>query len=94
MAEPTVHNYSTYSNRGCRCEVCGAANREYTAKRRRDRFAFVAEHGLPANVRHGEGAYTNWGCRCPECTKAVAVATLPRMRRWRAQLREAEERAS
>lgn len=56
--------------KGCRCEKCTAAWREYINARRKLRY----EIGLPEDdPRHGtKNGYYNWGCRCEVCKKAVS----------------------
>lgn len=50
-------------NRGCRCELCKVAHREYMRSLRRSE---PRTHGTAS-------AYTNYGCRCAECREAVRV---------------------
>lgn len=67
MPDDTVHNYSTYSNRGCRCDECKAAAAAYQKKRRAERTALP----LPTGRRHGVyTTYINYGCRCERCKQA------------------------
>jgi hypothetical protein len=55
-----------YSNWGCRCAACRAANTE-SQRRFRARLRERVTAGL-AVVRHGEySTYTNWACRCDKC---------------------------
>jgi hypothetical protein len=61
-----VHGLSTYTNWGCRCDVCRAAMAAYRRDRRRKMGGRV-----PPEVPHGRfGTYTNYGCRCEACTAA------------------------
>lgn len=54
---------STYTYRKCRCELCRAANRAYTAA--------VRARPVPDTVRHGTvSTYTNYNCKCAECRRA------------------------
>lgn len=65
----TVHNYSTYTNLGCRCPTCREANRKRQARARVRRAASLAVD--PSQVQHGrESTYCNHLCRCVECTDA------------------------
>jgi hypothetical protein len=65
---------SKYSNDKCRCADCRRAWVEYNRLRRATRWAWTAEGGLPATVKHGSSAYYNWGCHCPICLQTVAAA--------------------
>jgi hypothetical protein len=62
-------SYSRYSNDGCRCTACRAANAAYQRTWRAQRKAAADVGTLP--VPHGEGGYTNYGCRCEECRAAA-----------------------
>jgi len=73
-ADGTVHNGATYTNHGCRCDVCTADHAAYQTKRNAQRRASVALRGLPETVRHGSSAYDNWGCRCDTCRTAKTAA--------------------
>ena len=60
--------------KGCRCNVCRAANRVRVKRRRAERYAQTAQEGLPPSVRHGTcSAHTNWGCRCVACVEATSA---------------------
>lgn len=76
-----IHNASTYTNHGCRCDVCVAGMSEMNRRQRAKRFATTRESGLPAYVRHGANAYRNWGCRCEVCTAAATVDGTERAKR-------------
>lgn len=54
--------------RGCRCERCRTANREYHRQHR-------ARQGEPTG--HGSLARAKAGCDCPRCTKALEERTHP-----------------
>jgi hypothetical protein len=57
-----AHGRSRYM-RGCRCDVCTAANTEYVRHRR--------HAPIPDTVTHGKAStYTNSSCRCDACTSA------------------------
>lgn len=56
--------------RGCRCELCTAANRNYSK----------GLQGKPA-PSHGVSGYVNYGCRCEVCTSAARVDHLERGQR-------------
>lgn len=71
-----THGPGGYTNHGCRCPICKAAQatwmRAYKAKK-------TAES---ENAPHGTyTAYTVWGCRCLAC-KAAGAAN---QRRYRAE---------
>lgn len=70
-AETWQHGHGGYTNHGCRCEVCRAAQRQYQADlRARYAVRLAAGEAVP----HGSSStYTNWGCRCPECRAAHSV---------------------
>ena len=68
------HGQSKYEHEHCRCDVCRAGHAARVLRRRRERMAQVAVHGLPETVQHGVGGYRNWGCRCAVCTEAHRVA--------------------
>ena len=82
-ADGSVHNVSTYTNYGCRCVECTRANAAVRERRRLERYAYTAEHGLPPEVEHGVSSYTNWGCRCEVCTTANTEACAGRRQRRR-----------
>lgn len=66
-----VHGkYSTYSNKGCRCQECKSAWNEYcTEVRRKTRESWtgVADPSIPHGVTN---SYFRHGCRCPDCKDA------------------------
>lgn len=88
-------NYSTYTNHGCRCDLCYEVNRAYkrkrylqtsTAERRRLRTIRCKRTGGPCthDVEHGNySTYSNHGCRCEPCRVA-----------WNAYLKELRVRRS
>lgn len=51
--------------RGCRCDVCRAANAAAAAERRARRL----EQGMPADAHGMPSGYTFWGCRCKVCKR-------------------------
>ncbi len=55
---------NAYTNYGCRCEECRAANTRRVNRRRRHRSP---ESGA---FEHGAGGYRNWNCRCDVCSEA------------------------
>ena len=71
--EGKPYNVSTYSNYGCRCNLCRAANTE--AKR-----AWRAKNGDPPPTAHGVNGYTNYGCRCHTCRRDHSTAAALRRR--------------
>lgn len=57
---------STYTNHGCRCPGCRAANtRNNLQGRRRRHKAMMA--GLVSPPHGVESTYLNYACRCPPC---------------------------
>ena len=66
------HGRSGYRKRGCRCDVCRAANAAWARERRRRRRELLSD-GAVAPQPHGISTYINWGCRCDECCAAQAV---------------------
>lgn len=68
------HGLNGYTNLGCRCDICRAANVAYNLRRRKERQEAMAR-GLLPNVAHGtESTYFNYKCRCEECRRAHATA--------------------
>jgi hypothetical protein len=67
--QPTKHGtLHAYRKHGCRCVLCGAAQREHCAIQKAKRIA------NNANAPHGTTtAYINWKCRCDLCKIAGAV---------------------
>lgn len=64
----TRHDY----NKGCRCDECRAAVREYAAALRRRKAALVAAGEI--EVIHGTmNAYANLCCRCDLCREANTI---------------------
>lgn len=62
MGEPL----NGYTNRGCRCAICRAANVKYNKKARERR----SQMEIPED-RHGiYTTYVNYSCRCDLCRKA------------------------
>lgn len=60
-----------YVRHGCRCEECGAANRDYQREHRAKPVA------IPPHVHGRPNTYSRLGCRCRPCQRA---ATAYRMR--------------
>ena len=67
---------TTYSNHGCRCPDCRAANTVYCAdqrQRRRDSRVMIDGRLTATQAsKHNAATYTNWCCRCEVCTAAWA----------------------
>ena len=76
--DPRHGKASTYTNHGCRCDLCREANRTYpphlaaTVRYRRKlgqqprKIGITYEHG----TRYG---YIRGGCRCPGCTESMRL---------------------
>ena len=65
------HGLNGYTNLGCRCAECRAANAESNRLGRERRAAQLAAD--PKSHPHGiYSTYTNYGCRCAECRAANA----------------------
>lgn len=64
--EPAEHGTYLCYHRGCHCDECRRANREYQYAWRQARG--VQEHGIASS-------YINYGCRCPACREAVRIQT-------------------
>ncbi len=76
--DPRHGKASTYTNHGCRCDLCREASRTYpphlaaTVRYRRKlgqqprKIGITYEHG----TRYG---YIRGGCRCPGCTEAMRL---------------------
>jgi hypothetical protein len=65
-----------YNNRGCRCDECRAAWRDYERERRRKRGQLPRAEWIArqrAKRTHTIGTY-NKGCRCDQCREAARVA--------------------
>ena len=66
---PTDLGITQYTDYGCRCEVCRAAN----AERHRQLRARRATHRPETNLalEHGtKSTYVNHGCQCESCVEA------------------------
>lgn len=64
-------SYSTYTNKGCRCDACKEAAREYARdlKRRKEQDGQVRSL-RPVAVHGTYSMYTHAGCRCDLCSQA------------------------
>lgn len=70
--KPTTHGKRSTYNRGCRCEKCFQAQKEYQEAGHRNRRLALAA-GL-IEVNHGTtNAYWNYACRCEPCKAAGAA---------------------
>ncbi|WP_350347232.1 hypothetical protein ABIQ69_11385 [Agromyces sp. G08B096] len=69
------HGESAYKKRGCRCDVCRAANTkaQQTGNVRR-RALTEANGGIAPIARHGLSTGRNWGCWCEVCRGAIKAA--------------------
>lgn len=78
------HGLNGYSNLGCRCEICRAANTAWQLSARARRAASLADD----DPRHGKSnTYLNHGCRCGKCRSAHAVVRRAQYARQRARER-------
>lgn len=61
---PRKENGGCYSNHGCRCDICKAANARRVRRRRNERKSETVkgDHGK-------DSTYVNWNCRCIPCTE-------------------------
>ena len=63
---------STYSNHGCRCDLCKRAWADLVQRLRSNREALAPE--TRTDIMHGRAAtYTNHRCRCDACRIAWAT---------------------
>lgn len=70
---------STYTNYGCRCAACRAANAATNAAQRAER----RKYPVPASVAHNRNTYVNYGCRCDVCcADRSAYGREYAVRRW------------
>lgn len=67
LAEQAHGTASSYSKRGCRCDLCRRAKTQEMAEWRRR----AAEKTPPASVHGTSGGYCNWSCRCEPCKQAA-----------------------
>lgn len=77
---PVHGKISTYS-RGCRCDECRVARREYTRAYR----AKAATRPPPASIHGTAGCYRNWSCRCEPCVEAHKASCRGYYKRSRAR---------
>ena len=63
-----VHGvYATYTNLGCRCDLCRAANTAVCAKAKAKRRT----REIPDHVHGTVNGRTGWGCSCALCGEAA-----------------------
>jgi hypothetical protein len=74
-AAPPCGTTGAYA-RGCRCERCRTANREYH-RRHRSLASRLMQTNRPAPTGHGSLARAKAGCDCPRCTRALQDRTHP-----------------
>lgn len=70
-----THGLSSTYKKGCRCEPCKEANKEYEAGRREQRNAYYKQRPAykPAVIKkHGATGYS-YGCRCDTCRAGKAT---------------------
>jgi hypothetical protein len=81
-----THGRQATYHRGCRCDECKVAQRDYM-RRLREEMSNAINYGVPRPkrdtgpasatkpTRHGcMNTYSNWGCRCARCTRANKMA--------------------
>lgn len=85
-SDPSINHGTRYAfdKRGCRCEACTHAHREYRALRRRA-LATTPSDLIP----HGLLGYSNYMCRCEVC---IAASAEWRATNHQARLRQAKRR--
>jgi hypothetical protein len=67
LDDPRHGTYNGYSNLGCRCDDCKAANVAKMMENRERRQKSID----PSDPRHGTATfYFNYGCRCDDCKTA------------------------
>lgn len=67
--DPRHGTANGYTNQGCRCDLCRAANVELNKRQRAKREGSLA----PDDPRHGKpSTYSNYRCRCELCRAANA----------------------
>lgn len=75
MSELVHGSYSTYTNKGCRCDECREAareaNRKRQAKLRGDQGYVPRKRGRKIENEHGYSGYINRGCRCDICKQGT-----------------------
>lgn len=65
------HGQNGYTNLGCRCSICRAAQTAYGLAIRKVRARRIVAD--PSLRPHGvESTYLNWSCRCDECKREHA----------------------
>ena len=62
----TPHGKRSIYVRGCRCDLCTKANRDYHT----EVVAALRNCEPPADAHGKRSTYSNWGCRCAPCTRA------------------------
>lgn len=70
--------------RGCRCDLCRAANKQRVLAWRAESYA----KAIPPNAHGRASTYSNWGCRCAECTRAHSARCAEYARRRAAEARQ------
>ena len=68
--DPRHGTLNAYSNHGCRCDRCKAANAKYKADMRAARRSAPT----PRDVHGTDAGYREYGCRCKRCKAAHAEA--------------------
>ena len=69
-ASPDPHGKLSGYQRGCRCDRCRDARREYTNK--------LKNRPTPLHVHGTRNGYSAYGCRCDECYEAMQAYNFER----------------
>lgn len=79
-------SHSTYTNHGCRCDACRAANVQFNASARLRRREEM-QVGVVSPPHGVESTYFNYMCRCDECRAEHARRDRERRARRRGVLK-------
>lgn len=86
------HGTNGYTNLGCRCPKCKAANATWQWNARERRRLNLAN--LPDSAHGDPSTYTNHMCRCQRCKTAHAKLRKAQNERAAQRLQEESENAS
>lgn len=92
VKEPKHGQVSTYTNYGCRCELCSEAHaealvKEYKSRVRRLKSGEVRHEDLEHGRKY---TYTQWGCRCQPCTDAATESSKESMRQYQEKFKKGD----